>query len=100
MAQTDLTAEDFFGSINGFDEIAIARAFGEDISALRKRPFTFMRALVFVDARRKGQKDDAAINDALSLSMKDLEAYFPDEIPEIDPDEPETDPGKDVTLFD
>lgn len=90
----EMTAEDFFRTINGFDEIAIARTWGADIADLRKKPFTFMRALVFVDFRRQGRNDNEAHQDALSLTVGELEDYFAEDAPELDPDEPETDQGK------
>lgn len=91
----ELTAEDFFRSLNGFDEIAIAKSFGTDIYVLRDKPLTFLRALVFVDSRRQGAKDGEALNHAMERTVGDLEGYFAEEALELDPDEPETDQGKD-----
>lgn len=92
-----MSADDFFGTLNGFDEIAIARAFDAEIDTLRKRPFTFLRALVFIDQRRRGKTDAEAKTAALEVTMSDLGDYFPDPEPEIDPDDPVTDAGKDDT---
>jgi hypothetical protein len=93
-----MTAEDMFGSINGFDEIAIRQSFGEDVSTLRKTPFRFMRALVFIDQRRKGLRDPDAYGAAMAVTMKEIESYFAEEVPELDPEEPETEQGKDDAL--
>lgn len=94
MAQTELTAEDMFKSLTGFEEIAVSRAFGEDLSKLRERPFTFMRALVFADQRRHGLNDHDAREHALGMTLGQVEEYFPDDEPEIVPDEPVTEMGK------
>lgn len=76
--QTDMTADETVLSLTGFDEIAIATAFRADISALRESPFQFLRALIFVDQRRKGAKDAEAFQAAMNLTVADLNAYFPD----------------------
>ncbi|MGH3499956.1 MAG: hypothetical protein ACRDQA_03490 [Nocardioidaceae bacterium] len=98
------TTEEMFLSLNGFDEIAIAKAFGQDISAWiddeapeRQRPFTFVRALIFVHIRRTSDprvKDADAYRAAMSLSQEQLQAYFADDPGELDPDDPDTDQGK------
>ena len=93
MSQTDKTAEDLFKSMNGFDEIAVSRAFGEDLSVLRAKPFTFVRALVFVDLRRGGAKDGDAHKQAMTLTMGDLEDYFAQD-EEVLPEDPTTERGK------
>lgn len=90
----EMTAEDFFRSLNGFDEIAIAKAFGTDIYVLRDKPLTFLRALVFVDYRRQQHKDGEAVTFAMERTVGDLEEYFSEEEQELDPGDPETDQGK------
>jgi hypothetical protein len=89
-----MTAEDFVGTLSGWDEIAIEKAFGEDFLTLRKRGTTMVRALVFVAFKRQGQKHDEAYRSAMDMPMSDLENYFAEEEPELDPSEPETDQGK------
>lgn len=94
----DVSANDLFESLTGFDEIAIEKAFGEPLHTLRQRPFTFVRALVFIDQKRTGLKDPEAKQAALALPMRDLNDYFPAPEPaELDPDEPDTDAGKDAS---
>lgn len=89
----DVTAEDMFQSLTGFDELAIAKAFGEDISSLRHKPFRFLRALVFVHKRRaEGVKDPQAYQATQELTMRQLEAYFVADEPMAE----ETDLGKDA----
>lgn len=105
----DQTADEFFLSLNGFDEIAIARAFGQDISDMvnqeqpdRARPFMFIRALVFVHKRRTSEpkiKDAQAFDQAMRMPQAELQEYFADdEADDLDPDDPDTDQGKDDTL--
>lgn len=92
----DVTADEMFESLNGFDEIAIANAFGAEVTELaEKRPIGFVRALVFVDLRRKGSKDAEARSKALTMTVKEIETYFPEDEEEPMPDDPITESGKD-----
>lgn len=105
MSATTTTADEAFDSLNGFDEIAIAKQFGNQIHQLHPdnpggSPFGFLRALVFVDLRRNGEKDAEAFTKAMTLSVRDLNTYFAEAEPEIDPDDPDTDLGKDSTPSD
>lgn len=88
------SADDFTLTLNGFDELAIARYFEADLSDLRSSPFRFLRALVFVHQRRQGLKDKDAHLYAMELTMGGVDAYFPDAVPEVDPEDPVTDEGK------
>jgi hypothetical protein len=95
MATHQMTADDFSLSLNGFDEIAIAKAFGDEVSALgSKRPMTFLRALIFVALRRDGSKDAEAYQAAMGLTLREVTEFFPDQEPEVFPDEPVTEQGK------
>lgn len=91
----EMTVEDFAGSLTGWDEIGIEKAFGEDFLTLRKRGTTMVRALVFVDFKRQGQTHDQAYKSAMDVTMDGLEHYFAEDEPELDPSDPETDQGKD-----
>lgn len=99
---SDTSAGDFFLSLTGFDEIAITREFGEDISRLVPdkngeggHPFGFLRALVFVHQRREGLKDREAYKAAQEIPIGDLQSYFSDEAAaDLDPDDPDTTAGK------
>lgn len=88
------TANEAFELLTGWDEIAIKKTWGAEITDLRESPFTFMRALVFVDARRAGAKDPEAKEAALTLTVRELSDYFADDEDEPMPDEPTTEPGK------
>lgn len=94
MGSTELTAEDFFKSITGFDEIAIQKAFGTPFVDLRNDQFRFLRALVFVDLRRDGKKDADAYAEVMGLGIGAVDAWFPAAEPEVFPEEPVTDQGK------
>lgn len=90
------TADEVMGSITGYDEIAISRAFKTDIGDMREKGFTFLRALVFVHQRRQGKKDAEAYQHAMELPMRALtEDYFEPEPDDLDPDDPDTPAGKD-----
>lgn len=69
-------ADEFFMSLNGFDEIAIAKEFKSDITALRTSPIMFLRALLFVDKRRGGMKDADAFKAAMEAPITEVNDYF------------------------
>lgn len=96
---TDITAGDMFLTLNGFDELAVAKAFAADIAELRNSPMRFLRALAFVHQRRNGAKDADAYKTAMTLTVAEVGDYFADDEPDpadlLDPDDPETDEGKD-----
>lgn len=77
------SVEDAARSLTGFDELAIARAFGADLSALTGTMTT--RAIVFVLQRRAGLDDAAAYKAAMTLSLGECEAQF---APVVDPSSP------------
>lgn len=95
MATCDVPFEEFFESLNGFDEIAIFKAFKLDLSAMEERGFLAIRSCIFVHMRRLGSSDADAYQAAMMLPVKELETYFPESEPEIDPDDPDTESGKD-----
>lgn len=95
MASTE-TATDLALSLNGYDEIAIAKFFNADWTELQDRPFTFLRALIFVAERRGGAKDAEAYKTAMTFTQTEAGAYFAeDPTGEEQPDAPETEVGKD-----
>lgn len=97
----DLTVEEMMGSLTGFDEIAIEKAFGTEVLALADhKPLQYVRALIFVDRRRSGRKDTDAFKDAQDLTLDEVnEGYFTPDV-EPTPEEPVTDQGKDASLSD
>lgn len=93
----EMTVEEFAGSLTGWDEIGIEKAFGAEFLALQQRGsnVTMVRALVFVDFKRQGQTHDQAYKSAMDVTMDGLEHYFAEKEPELDDSDPETDQGKD-----
>lgn len=85
-------------TLNGFDEVAISKAFGQDISDLRTKPLLFLRALIFIEQKRSGAKDAVAYKAAMEVRTVDLDHYFPDD-PEDgnpDPEDPVSAEGNDA----
>lgn len=79
-----MSADEVFNSLNDFDEIAIERAFGNDVLSLKDNPTRFLRALWFTLKRREGLKDPEAKKAAQDILLGDLIAGF--EAAEADPE--------------
>jgi hypothetical protein len=93
--QTDLTAEEAFESLNGYEEIGITKAFGAQVTKLAEtEPTMFARALVFAMERRRGLDHDAAKAAAMERPLSEIDAYFTEEPEELDEEEPESEVGK------
>lgn len=96
MSSTE-TATDVALSLNGYDEIAIAKYFGADYTELQARPIMFLRALIFVVERRGGAKDTEAYKTVMTATGTEVNDYFPDDPTDADTGEdgdPESDLGK------
>jgi hypothetical protein len=73
-------------SLNGFDEIAISKAFGYEVEDMLgpngdgkgAKKVKFLRALIFVSFRRDGMKDREAYNATMNIPLVELEAQFGD----------------------
>lgn len=92
MSTSDLTGAEFFETLNGFDEQAIAKKFGKGIRELtRTDELGTLRALVFIDTRRRGSNDPEAYKAAMELRIGDLKSYFadPDDEDDRDPFDPQ-----------
>lgn len=72
---TTKSAGEIFQSLNGFDEIAVEKAFGE-ITSLKNKPMMFLRAMLFIERRREGMKDAEAKQAAMIASVRELTDYF------------------------
>lgn len=101
---TDRSADEMLGSLNGFDELAIAKQFKTPIQGLipdpekgreGPSPWVYLRALAFIDMKRDGKSDREAYDEAMSLTTTDAQEYFADPPAEIDPEEPDSELGKD-----
>lgn len=64
-------------SMTGFDEIAVKQKFGAPLdSLLQQDRLQGLRAIVFVEIRREGKKDDEAFHRTQELSIKEVNARF------------------------
>ena len=100
---TQISASEMVQSLTGFEEIAIEKHMGIDPYADGEtKPLKVLRALLFVQATREGMTAPAAREHAMGLAMGAVQDRFvEEEEPEdLDPDEPETEAGKDDSHFD
>lgn len=96
MSADKISAEEMIDSLTGFDEIAIKKAFGAEWGQLvESSPVTFTRSLIFIQKRREGLLDAVAKDAALSLTLGEVNAVFAEDEPEVMPEDPETEAGKD-----
>jgi hypothetical protein len=95
-AAEKVTVSEMIESLNGFEEIAITKAFDSDIfTLLNTAPTTAGRALVFIDRKRRGETDKEAKNAALTLTLKEVDEAFAEDEDEVFEEEPDTEQGKD-----
>lgn len=95
MSHTHRTRPEVGDSITGHDELAVEQHLGFDIYAIvGKQPAKYRRALIFIHLRHEGLSDEEAKKAALDLSIGEAWDYFA-EVDEIDPEEPDTEAGKD-----
>lgn len=94
-----MTADEMVESLTGFDELAIEKHFGgfDIYDDGQTKPTRALRCLAFVQFRRDGETDRDAVKKAQELTFKEVAAMFVEAEPEIDPDAPETEAGKDST---
>lgn len=86
-----MTAEEFFESLTGFDEIAIKKAFGSPVTKLCEvDSMEFARSLVFVAKTREGLSAVDAKQASLSMTIGEVTGFFTD-------DEVGLESGKDET---
>ncbi len=98
MSTAGLTVEEMIESLTGFEEIGIAKHFGQEWSDLAEaKPGMFLRSLVFTLHTREGRTAAEAKTQALTLTLGQVNDYFEDD-DEVTHDEPETEPGKDDSL--
>lgn len=95
----ETSADAIFQSMNYFDEQAVYEAFKIDIADIAdKRQMLFLRAMAFVDLRRKAPDHATAWTEAAQMTIEQLTDYFPDAPVELDPDDPDTPEGKEPAL--
>lgn len=94
MSTVEQTATEFFETLNGFDEIAIAKHFGKPpVELTDTDKMAFARALIFVAKRREGMKDGEAYKAAMETTIGEANGYFAED--DDEPDFPTTASGKD-----
>lgn len=77
-AVVDLYSGEYGDTLTGFDEVAVAKSFGENLDGLAARGgLEAVRALVFVHRRREaGDSDKDAKAYALGLTRREVADYF------------------------
>lgn len=79
MSKHEMTADDFFDSLTGHEEMAITEHFGKSLAALGGDYSMLRRAYIFVDLKRQKKNEDDARNEALDMKLKDVLSYFAEE---------------------
>lgn len=74
-----IDADLFARSLTGFDEVAIAQYFRVKLTKLAEDETSFMRALLFVKARRDGSSDQDAFRAAMTATVEDVVGRFAQE---------------------
>lgn len=83
-----LDADALSKSINGFEQIAIRGVFRERLDQLAADPVMFMRALLFVLAKRDGAGDGDAYRQVMTLPLDEVVERFKDVDPgDVDPED-------------
>lgn len=76
MSVSEQTADEFFNSLVGFEEIAIAKAFGRGpLELMSTSKSQGLRALVFIEMRRAKRNPDPE-GAAKSMRLVDVIEYF------------------------
>ena len=70
------TVEDSVNSLTGFDEIAVRKRFGAELSDLSAT--MMMRALVYILNLRESKDEPAAFNAAMKMPLGDIQNVFAD----------------------
>jgi hypothetical protein len=91
-----VSAEEFSESLTGFEEIAVEKHMGMDIYAdAERKPILAMRSLVFVHQTREGLDAGKAKQAAMEMPLGEVKEFFAEAEPEVMPDEPVSESGKD-----
>lgn len=94
--KAELTGDEMFDALTGFEEIAIAKCFGRSVESMFNADrLQLSRALVFAHLRRDGHKDAEAYRQAQEMGTRRVRDYFLPNEPEPMPHEPVTESGKD-----
>lgn len=100
MSATDMTGEEMFESLTGFEEIAVGQHFNAEVGHLAEnKPTMFLRAMVFVHLTRSGKPTKDAKAEVMGMTLKTCNDYFAED-DEPNPDEPVTPVGEGDSLPD
>jgi hypothetical protein len=80
------TLNDLAESLNGWEELAVVKAFGFQIDDFENQGTQGIRALAFVEFKREGQKDTAAYKAAMDLTLRELIDRYPEMAEDETPD--------------
>lgn len=93
MSTTGQKASDFFGTLTGFEEIGIEKAFKAPVmSLLQKNRSMWLRSLVFVALKR--EKDPDPHTHVLQLTFKEITDFFEPESNDDEPDDEADEPDE------
>jgi hypothetical protein len=100
MATVERSGSEVFDSLTGYDEIAIEKAAGSPVEVLQEnRKVLLLRCLVAVDIMRESQPKvtyPLAYKQAMEMTISEVNDYFDaSDENDIDPDDPDSEPGKD-----
>ena len=81
MSDEKIEPEEFFKTLNGFEEIAVERMFKRSAAEMAAaandgNTFPLMRALLFVQARRNNVKDGEAFRTVMHMTAFDVSERF------------------------
>lgn len=101
LKESPIGVEETTESLTGYEENEIESRFGSDIGALADaKPVMGLRALAYVMTVRDLKAADVqspeekAFKHVMSMTMRGVQDFWPDELPDIDPDEPVTAAGE------
>lgn len=95
---TQHSITELVSSLTGYEDQAIEDRFGRTIAQLLDaNAIKACRALLFVEAKRRGVRDGDAYKQVMGMTISEVDSSFKDEAEDADdlnPDEPYTEQGK------
>lgn len=75
--KTKIDVNELIESINGYEEIAVEKAFGDEpMTLLQLKPIRGLRACLFIVKKREGLNDLKAHQFAMATNLKNLNEMF------------------------
>lgn len=100
--KSDLSVEELVETLTGFEEQDIEQNFGAQVDdLLQLKPTMGLRALAIVAVKRALVTQDVkapgskAHKHVMEMTLKEVNAFFPGDEPEVDPEQPVTPAGED-----